>query len=859
MSQKWREVKRWDDEHLRGPLRPLWFVLRAFSSVTLAVILLTLLMLYGALASVPIGLIALAPTYAFYALSMLIPAAVACMLAWVGFWRLIGPERKGLRFVACSGASVVAVGLVVIAWGQWIWPQLHYDPVIGSGVRFFPEFVDAHKSETVRRLPILEMSELEFYAWWPMRLILLLFVFNLVIATVRRIEFKFVNLGVLTVHTGIVLIALGSVYYAGLKLEGDTLLLAGEVSPQTGQPGVGPPQRAFYDNTEVALWLNQGRGWSQRPLSGVPRYNDYGLSAGAEGSVLEALGRRAAQTSDGGRTLDIPAPPLPGSAVIDPDIHLRVVGYAHYAEPVDDWVPAPAGQGAGPMRFVEVRIDGAAAGAGRDQSFPFFMLPQLPASRTADMPVLIIEHTLGMPDDQWDALRQPLPEPGQWGLVVDVPGAERIVRTVRIGDRITVGETGFAVEVRQLEEEPPFPIITPGYEGSTSSMAVLTVTTPGGETYERWVYSRFPEISQDMLTGQRPGGGPQRRAADSAIRIHLIDASRRHVLIDERPAQGGPGALGPARALVRAPGGAVTEIAQLGPDGAVEALAGVKIVRAGGWPGAVAVQRPRIVPEEDRERDRVGTHTASMLAVEVTADGRPDFRRVLWIPFRQYVLEMSRGDEPAVTLPDGRTLRMVFGRVQHRLPGFEVRLVDFEMIAYDHRGAPRDYQSTLSVSPAAQWGVSGPQFEPYTHIAKLNAPLQAPFMWSEQRALLANVAGYATARLNPAQFKFSQSGWDADGWRQRQQMADQGLIPAPYASFTILQVGNNPGIHIIALGGILMALGTPWAFYVKPWILRRRKAKIQQELARQRARPAAKAVEEDPAPAAAPVAAGAES
>jgi hypothetical protein len=49
-------------------------------------------------------------------------------------------------------------------------------------------------------------------------------------------------------------------------------------------------------------------------------------------------------------------------------------------------------------------------------------------------------------------------------------------------------------------------------------------------------------------------------------------------------------------------------------------------------------------------------------------------------------------------------------------------------------------------------------------------------------------------------------------------------------------VGNNPGIHVIALGSILMGMGIPWAFYVTPWLVQRERKRLQ-ELAR--ARPAA--------------------
>ena len=66
------------------------------------------------------------------------------------------------------------------------------------------------------------------------------------------------------------------------------------------------------------------------------------------------------------------------------------------------------------------------------------------------------------------------------------------------------------------------------------------------------------------------------------------------------------------------------------------------------------------------------------------------------------------------------------------------------------------------------------------------------------------------------QYKFSQSGWDPE--RQ---------------AYTILGVGNTPGIYLIAGGGILMCLGVPWAFYVKPMVQRRRKHKIQRKIAEQ--------------------------
>ena len=56
MSAKWIRSKQWDDEHIPGWAWPVRFVLRAFSSITLAVTLLGCVVVYAILASIPIGL-----------------------------------------------------------------------------------------------------------------------------------------------------------------------------------------------------------------------------------------------------------------------------------------------------------------------------------------------------------------------------------------------------------------------------------------------------------------------------------------------------------------------------------------------------------------------------------------------------------------------------------------------------------------------------------------------------------------------------------------------------------------------------------------------------------------------------------
>ncbi len=846
MSRKWQQAKRWDDEHLSSPtLRPVKWVLRSLSSIWLAVILLSIVSLYGMFASVPIGLLALAPTWGVYSLSVIVPVAFAAALVFLGARGLVGGSRPALRMgLGLTGAIVAGVGVAWL-WGLYAWPVLHYDPVDQTGLRFFAPFVAANEAVTLRRLPGFEMSELEFYSWWPLRIVLLLFVVNMIVTTVRRIEFTFKNIGVLTVHTGIVVISLGSIYYQGLKKEGDTILFAAPPNaPATpGEtPGVGIMQTGFYDNTYVALWIAQRRAWTgqpdweQRPLSGIPRYNAYNLGAATGGDapllsrvLNEGQPQETPVGDDGGRDLSLPVREGPGNR-IDPDIAFRVVGYAPYAEPREDWRQArpPLSGEARPVRVVELlsRLSAEDDAAGGVPVIRAPMHPLDPAHRIAENEAFVLEHEIDADPRRVADLLTRVPARTAHALIVEVPsvpGGVEGVRTViaaEAGNEYVIGETGWRVGVKELLPEPPFPIITEGYDGATSPVAVLQITPPEGDAYERFVYDRFPTINQDIL-GTQEDGRPNRRDADPAIRISYLELTRLRVLLNESAE------TGLIQAIVREPGGGLKVLPPVRPGEVMrDIVAKIDLRVSEAWAHADRVEQPILVPDRDRERRFVGTHDMAMLAVEVSVpmtETGERWTRVVWLPFARY-LETAADQHRTLTLPGGREVTLAFGRIRHGFPGFGVRLVDFEMIAYDHRGAPRDYQSVLRVVPARSPGSSPPIDRPYEKVAKLNAPLRAPFIWSDERGWFANAAIRLTSGLNPNQYKLSQAGWDQQGWEETQQLADQGVVPGPFARFTILQVGNNPGIHVIAFGGILMGIGIPWAFYVKPWLVRREKA-----------------------------------
>lgn len=834
MSHKWRRSQAWDDAHIPAALWPVKSILRALSSVRLAVVLLSLVVLYGVLASVPLGVLLLIPTVLFDGLTLVVLFLAAGVPTLFLLRRLLRDRvEPGLRrgVLLLAGLALGAASLWL--WLALVWPHLRYDAASGSGVRFFASLVEKYGSTTLRRLPGIELSEVEFYGAWPLRVILLVFVLNMIVATVRRIEFVFLNIGVLSVHAGIVLLALGSVYYSTLKLEGDTVLLAalGPEGVPIEEPG--PAQRAFFDAMRPALFIKSGDLYEQRPIPGLPRYNDSFLSA-ADGDSARQIARQARPWEGLGSadSLDIPIPSPPGDNPLLPGrgVKARIVGFAAYAEPVEDWVlsePLP-GEKPEPVRFVFLhsRLPKAQGSVGDEPVFAFTLRPNSPAGRLGIAgsdelgDTLRVEHTIGTSEERWRDLSEPLPPQTLHALVVRV-GNDRRVVSVREGSTLEIA--GFRLEVRELHRRPPFPIITPGYENARSGLAVVRVTTPQGETYDRWIYDRFPELSQDLLASANTQGRPGRRAADGAITIGYLDASASvSVRFDERPD-------GSTRAIVRSRGGGVRVHENIG-DRLEDFVPQLALSLGPRWAHARRVDRPAPTPASQQDRSLIGTREKAMAALELSLDGdaspRP-WRRIVWLPFTKYFGVLTEA-ERSVTLPDGRTITLVLGRLRHQLP-FAARLVDFEMLSYDHRGSPRDYQSTVRVETSEG---------PYEHTVSLNAPLRAPFMWSQERGLAGNLLGSLAAGLSPNQFKLSQAGWDAQGWARTQKLADEGVLDRPFASFTILQVGNNPGIHAVALGGVLVALGIPWAFYLKPYLVRRRSEKIRRDLQARTPRPA---------------------
>jgi len=93
----------------------------------------------------------------------------------------------------------------------------------------------------VRQLPAMEMTEFEWFHWWPFDTLIALLCISLAVTTIRRIPLRLVTAGVWAIHGGIILLCLGSYLYFGTKIEGDAPIFRRQVV--ISLPGAKEPAR----------------------------------------------------------------------------------------------------------------------------------------------------------------------------------------------------------------------------------------------------------------------------------------------------------------------------------------------------------------------------------------------------------------------------------------------------------------------------------------------------------------------------------------------------------------------------------------------------------------------------------------
>lgn len=723
----------------------------------------------------------------------------------------------------------------------------------------------------IRQWPGMEMTEFEWFHWWPFKTLIGLICLTLIVATLRRIPFKPVNYGVWMIHAGIITLCLGSVLYFTLKVEGDApvarrrvvaqvpgqdpvsvlavpgngvvagtpddpyqlsissidpqweilsgpdagkraysvnvmvqskdrtfirQLLAGypqytEDLVQSQEPGppwarakktlgtatvddrlqldlAYAPQEWFYLSNDIAKsWAIYLRAvpdagppgpWVQRPIEGLPLYNDY----------VARLDDVWLGDSD---AIDRPEPlalPVPAAEPDDPlgDIAIDVTSYLRYA--MMDSRRRTGGDVFDPT--VAVRLQAA---DGRSQDYQLVALdPVAGVEEGGRMAFVWVSDEADF--QQLLDVRQPV-------LKISVPGAavdlEAPVQSIAQADPdlafAPIEGTGYSYRVQDLHDGLQLPT------GQVISVAVVQVRTPD-RSFVRWV-SDDSSMTRDMPQQADPASGHAGvMELDPAIDIRYIPG--------KKPAPvtivGGP--ADDQLRLVLAVGVEPPAAQPLAVGRAVDVSAGITLTVEQFAAYTTLQTRPMVVPMAQRDADA----RASLAMIQVAVPG-PGGDQTHWLHFHHWPVESA--DEALgrlayrpteVLLADGRRIELMFSRQRRKLPS-PVVLDDFVMDTHVG-GFTGQNVSVLNWTSEIRFQTDNGWTDP------MNVSVNSPVAYGG--------------------LSYFQAQWDPPD----PSRGSAGL------NFTVLGVGNRHGVNVMLLGCCVSVLGMIYAFYIKPVIRRRR-------------------------------------
>ncbi len=800
---------------------------------------------------------------------------------------MIQPETFAIQPSQTRSRSLIRVPLDVFSsiWtGIVLLVLLFFYSSIGSVGLWLPmslnifNFPDTWLQLQIRQYRGFEMTEFEWFHWWPFNLLIALICITLTVTTLRRIPLKPINYGVWMIHTGIITLAIGSVWYFGTKIEGQAPILRravvievpgaapvhlpavpgnsttvrvdnriyafqiGEIDPSweilsgddagkrayavnvtvqdgqdffirqllagypqytediirsddpnqpmaravkvLGKPLVNEditlslayqPQKYFHVIDSWALYLReQGSSeWVQRPIEGLPRYNDYFADRSHVWLPPDVAGPRPSP-------LDILVEPITD----DPydQIDVRITSYLRYA--FMDQRRSPGGNVLDPTAVVVLRSsDGRTSRA---------ELVALDPNRNSALERNLVfqwitaeEQLQTIMDVQPPALTIRVPEAS---IEITEPVTQLALRDPDT-PFIPIEGTEFSYRVRFIENG----LALEG--GDVISLAAVEINGPDS-SFLRWVFDD-PSRSRDMpIDPDAPAGHIENQSLPLDERI----------VMEYTPGHGpAPMTLigGPDDSTVRL----VTAFAGQGPHvqpmeigRPIDIAAGVTLALTEYIARPRVEVRPVIIPRSQRNRD--AREQFSMIRAEVNSQGT--MQPAVWLPFHLFTFQDAghslprMGFQPTVVhLPDGKHMELIFGRRRLELPA-PVVLEDFVMDT--HVGgftgqaiSVLNWSSLIRFQEQDDWG------------EQLHVSVNSPQAFGG--------------------FSYFQSQWDPPD----PQSNYRGM------NYTVLGVGNRHGVNVQLAGTCLAVLGMIYAFYIKPVIKRRRQQAVYARINAERA------------------------
>lgn len=592
-----------------------------------------------------------------------------------------------------------------------------------------------------------EMSDLEFFSAWPLKVLIGLLVANLSVVTFTRIPLTPPRYGVWGVHCGIILLILGMGTYYNRKIEGQIII------------PIGQTVNRFYDNESRMLYVRlNGRDICGHTLPGLPRFSTYSQE-----------NDNADYFADHGLTNLTPTyrgRPL-GEMLGLKDLAIDIVGYYPYAQIVEHYSED------GDQTGLKFTVSAPHMGITQNE----YLLCDDPNHSdtvigSAEVRVIQFGAAEGLAS---------VGESAQHIHTLDItlPGFHQQL-SVSPGQKYTLAHTGYSILFENYDPN------WPAMNGQRVKLITLLINSPKGSFRRQVIMGRDEPTDWKLnVPGTGPMGQRQSASLDPNLQITYAFADPFHLSPDQNIERhtilmltGSKNFTDVCVAADRAP--TVTQITN-GAGNLEMALGSMRMkvpVTLENNLQLTQIVQPVPASQRTREGGQSGAFQVVMAKVQ-----SGDWSKTVAVPFTQFA------EEPGVTWTDGEVnlpntnaeLELQLSNQFRPLPA-AITLDKFELVHYpggdDTSMVQRDFKSYLTIED-----LTNGQFT--RDVAHMNHPVY-----------------YASG-----DWLFFQAAWDTDGQR-----------------WTILGIGNRPGVWTMTAGCVLIFVGLMYAFYLKPIIIRRMKA-----------------------------------
>lgn len=625
-----------------------------------------------------------------------------------------------------------------------------------------------------------EMNEMQFFNAWPLKMLMGLLVATLATVTWIRIPLTPPRYGVWCIHLGIITLVMSTSFHYKHKVEGMTLI------------PVNATVDHFYDVTERSLYLRvPGRPMGWLPTPSLPRFKTYS----PELETASRLQRAELQNIGGFNALD----PFTGQEQLRSigdmvgspiPVTMDVVAYHPYADVVTTYEQAIASDAMVSQPGLRVSLHSE-----KDHSDSTrFLISSDPDARQLDLEGVRLEHRHLKDVTEFEDARKASQESLSKLHRLDVNlGAVQQTLNVQVGQTYTLADAGYTLTIESFD--PAFPAMN----GEIVQLLTMMVKSPT-QTFRRQVIStrETPTDWQLGVTGAGPLGKRQTEPLDTQFKTFYLYKDEAGLM----PTTGREKVT-----LVTADG--VPEDRVLFVLASTERPAEVRDLTAGEQielktDSAVTfakverlshVERSDLVvdvPGELRTSDEGQSGRKQVLMIRVTSGA---WSTTVPVPAAQWPLEMvGAWGGPVVQVPGAtKPLRLQLGNTMRRLPA-RVTLDKFELVTFPggevgKTNMFRDFKSHLTVEDLHTR-------TKLQDVAHMNSPVYLE-------------SGSGPIRQSWLLF---QAQWDPEGQR-----------------WSVLGVGSRPGVMVMTVGCVMIGVGLIYAFYAKPYIIRRMKLKALAE------------------------------